>query len=82
MFTIKSVSEEGTYYLVKDWEKQKTFWKYGSEIKLSDMYKTAAAAKGSLRKLLKVMDEYTTDTFAIIETDTSNKIIAEIPYEI
>lgn len=82
MFTIKSVSDEGTYYLVKDWEKQKRFWKLGSEIKAKDMYKTKGAAKGALTKLLKVMDVYKTDKFSIIGTNLENKIVYEEKLEI
>ena len=77
MFTIKSVSDDGTYYLVKDWQKQKTFWKLGSEIKTNDMYKSKSAAKGALTKLLKVMDEYRNDKFSLIRTSPENKIVYE-----
>ena len=78
MFTIKSVSDEGTYYLVNHWNKAGTFWKSASQIRRSDMFKTAGQAKASLTKLLKVMDDYATDTFSIIETDDTDKIISEI----
>jgi len=44
------------------------------------MFKTASAAKGSLTKLLKVMDDYLTDKFYLVETDENNKIISEVPY--
>lgn len=81
MFTIKSVSEEGTYYLNKDWKKNKSFWKHGSEIKKEQMFKTASAAKCSLTKLLKVMDDYLSDKFTLIEIDNNGKIIMEIPYK-
>ncbi len=77
MFTIKSVSKEGTYYLVNHWNKAKTFWKLGSEIKTCDMFKTAGQAKASLTKLLKVMDDYATDSFSLIETDADGYIISE-----
>lgn len=80
MFTIKSISDDGVYVLNKDWEKNKSFWKYPSEIRTDQMFKTASAAKGSLTKLLKVMDEYLSDKFFLVETDENGKIIAEIPY--
>lgn len=80
MFTIKSISEDGTYYLNKDWERNKSFWKLCSEIKPKQMFKTASAAKCSLTKLLKIMDDYLTDKFFLIETDENNKIISEMPY--
>ena len=80
MFTIKSVSDEGTYFLNKNWKKSKSFWKFGSEITRADMYKTAASAKASLSKLLKVMDEYLTDRFFLVETDADDRIISEQPF--
>ncbi|MCR5238103.1 MAG: hypothetical protein K6E34_12980 [Lachnospiraceae bacterium] len=80
MFTIKSISDEGTFYLNKNWEKNKSFWKYSSELKIEDMYKTASAAKSSLTKLLKVMGEYLADSFFLIETDENNRIVSETSY--
>lgn len=44
------------------------------------MFKTASAAKCSLTKLLKVMDEYLADKFFLVETDQNNKIVSEIAY--
>lgn len=82
MFTIKSISDEGTYYLVNGWEKSKAFWKHGSEIKRKEMFKREQDAKASLTKLLKVMDDYLTDTFYIIEMDDDDLIISEKLYEV
>ena len=82
MFTIKSISDEGTYYLVNGWEKAKTFWKYGNEIKKTEMFKREQDAKASLTKLLRVMDDYLTDTFYIVETDDNDLIISEKLYEV
>ena len=79
MFTIKSVSDEGVYYLNKDWRKNKSFWKHGSEINRSMMFKTAGAAKCSLTKLRKVMEDYPEDKFSLIETDETDRIISETP---
>ena len=81
MFTVKSVSDEGEFYLVKNWRKAKAIWKH-REIQPEYMYKTESAAKGSLSKLLKVMDEYKTDKFFIVETDENNRIISEKAYQI
>lgn len=67
MFTIKSTSSEGVYYLVNHWEKHKTFWIDPEKIKESMLFKRAADAKRSLTKLLKVMDDYKTDTFELVE---------------
>ena len=80
MFTIKSISQEGTYYLVNHWNKKKAFWKLASEITVDEMFKTAATAKMSLTKLLKIMEEYHKDQFFIVETNSDNKIISETRY--
>lgn len=64
-YTIKSESCEGVYYLVKNWEKHKTFWKRKEELRADMLYKTPQAAKASLTKLLKVMDEYRDDKFTL-----------------
>jgi hypothetical protein len=68
MYTVKSESEEGTYYLINHWNKHKTFFK--RKITLYDMlFKTESDAKRSLTKLLNgtMGDEYRNDKFTIIE---------------
>lgn len=65
-YTIKSESEEGTYYLVKDWNKHKTFWKEKEKMKPDMLYKTERAAKASLTKLLKIMEDYRNDKFTVV----------------
>ena len=64
MFTIRSISLDGEYYLVNGWQRQKLFWtkKLGEAL-----FKTEASAKGSLTKLLKAMPDYLPDEFSIIE---------------
>ncbi len=79
MFTVRSVSEEGTYYLVNHWQKNKAFWKLPSEIRHEEMFKRAGDAKGSLTKLLKVMDDYKDDIFHLIETNDEDKIVNITP---
>lgn len=66
-FTIKSTSDEGIYYLVNHWEKHKTFWVKPDDVKQSMLFKTSRDAKGNLTKLLKVMDDYATDRFDLVE---------------
>ena len=73
-YTIKSVSDEGIYYLVNGWNKYKTFWISQAEFNRNHNYyinnyffKTKASAKSSLTKLLKVMPDYKTDVFSMIE---------------
>lgn len=67
MFTIKSTSDEGVCYLVNGWNKHKTFWIEPEKIKLDMLFKRAADAKRSLTKLLKIMPDYATDQFELIE---------------
>ena len=66
-YTIKSTSAEGVYYLVNHWEKHKTYWIEPERIKTEMFFNTARSAKCSLTKLLKVMTEYATDHFELIE---------------
>ena len=72
-YTIKSTSDEGVYFLVNGWEKHNTFWISESEVQ-KDIEKAKAKffnaprfAKASLTRLLKIMDDYKTDTFELVE---------------
>jgi len=67
MYTIKSISAEGEYYLVNHWQKHKRFWVKKSELKKSMLFSREQDAKASLTKLLNVMDEYANDEFKIVE---------------
>ena len=66
-FSIKSVSDEGTYFLVKNWEQNKTFWKELKNVKRNDLYSGAGLATRSFRQLLKVMWEYKDDDLEIVK---------------
>ena len=68
-FTIKSISDEGVYYLVNGWNKYRAFWKTEDELKPEMLFQSASDAKRSLTKLLKVMPEYATDKFEIVQID-------------
>lgn len=72
-YTIKSVSDEGVYYLVNGWNKCKTFW-FSEESVLKDeenakrfFFNKPSQAKASLTKLLKVMEDYRNDIFEVVE---------------
>ena len=67
MFTIKSTSSEGTYYLVNGWEKNKTFWVEPKKVKPTMLFSAPKFAKASLTKLLKIMPDYAADKFELIE---------------
>lgn len=69
MFTIKSESEEGTYFLCNHWNKNKAFWIEKSKLKPDMLFKTEGLAKRSLTRLLKIMPEYSTDKFTTVEID-------------
>ena len=72
-YTIKSTSPEGVYYLVNGWYKCKTFW--FSEKSVMENIENAkrfffnkpSQAKASLTKLLKIMPEYASDQFEVVE---------------
>ena len=71
-YTIKSVSDEGVYYLVNGWEKCKTFW-FNERSVLQDtenakrfFFNKPGHAKASLTKLLKIMPDYISDEFTLV----------------
>jgi hypothetical protein len=78
-YTIKSISNDGLYYLINGWYKYFGFWFrtkdiYNNPENLNKItFKTAGSAKASLTKLLKIMPDYITDNFilcAIYENKT------------
>lgn len=71
-YTIRSISDEGTYYLVNGWNKNNALWVNEKDIHKA-VFKTEGQAKASLTKLLKVFPEYATDTFNLIKL-TGNSI--------
>lgn len=60
-YTIKSVSEEGTYYLVKNWRKNKALWVKRDKLKQEYLFTSLTRAENSLVSLLKAMPEYKED---------------------
>ncbi len=68
-FTIKSTSDEGTYFLVNHWEKHKAFWVKREKLRPGMLFKTSGYAQRSLNKLLTIMEEYRTDKFEIVEVE-------------
>jgi hypothetical protein len=73
-YVIKSVSEEGIYYLCNGWSKHKAFWVEYRKIDKA-IFKTIGQAKSSLTKLLKVMDDYRNDYFSICELHDNYDIV-------
>jgi hypothetical protein len=72
-YTIQSISDEGTYYLVNGWEKHQAFWVRKEEITKA-IFKTEGQAKASLTKLLKIMDDYKSDIFKMCYVDENNVV--------
>ena len=66
MVKVKSVSNEGTYYLVNGWRRHKAFWVKRGDTPMC-LFKDARTAKMSLTKLLKTMPDYASDSFIIEE---------------
>ena len=58
LYTIKTISKDGTHLLVNGWNKHKKFWCRPEYMMTSYYFKTLSSAKSSLTKLLKVMPEY------------------------
>lgn len=68
-YTIQSTSEEGIYFLVNGWSKHRAIWVTKDKIKPSMLFSMPQYAQASLTRLLKVMPEYSTDSFAVAEFD-------------
>lgn len=66
-YAMKSVSEEGVWYLVNGWNKHKAFWK--DVISEKTLFKTRVSCQATLTRLLKVMPEYKADKFEIVEVE-------------
>lgn len=69
VYTIRSESEDGVYFLVNGWNKSKEFWKNPMQMHVTEYFKREQDAKASLTKLLKVMPEYRTDKFTVVKVD-------------
>lgn len=77
MYTIKSISDEGIYYLVNHAKDYKTYWVEKRDLKPKMLYDRAADAKASLTKLLKIMNEYKADKFYLVKINTYGNIESE-----
>lgn len=72
MYTVKSTSSEGVYYLYKGWGCSGTtgimFDKNIPHLQ-KHLFMSKKSAKASITKLLKIMDEYKDDVFEILSVD-------------
>ena len=74
MYTVKSTSPEGIYYLVNRCNFHNKIWVRENELKKSMLFRRKQDAKARLTNLLKVLGEYKNDTFEIIELERKNEI--------
>lgn len=75
--TIRSISQDGEYYLVSGWNKHKGFWVKWEEMKPEMMFSAERYAKRSLDRLIKVMPEYKSDTFHIVEVKGDGTLVTK-----
>ena len=71
-YTIKSVSDDGTYYLVNHWSGNDKFWQKFDEVGKETLFSRESDAKRSLTRLLKVMPDYLADDFEMVEVRYSD----------
>ena len=64
-YTVKSTTDEGTFFLVKNWRKNKTFWKEEDKLKDTDLFTSHYYALRSLHRLLRIMPDYAKDDFVL-----------------
>ena len=78
-YTIKSISDEGEFYLVKDWRKNKELWVNKSRMDMHPQWWFTSSGKAlqSLKSLLKVMDDYLADDLYVID-DQGNETPVDV----
>lgn len=68
-YTVRSESKDGTYYLVKNWYKNKKLWVTFPELKKPYLFSRPQDAKASFTTLLKAMPECAEDVITIAEIE-------------
>ena len=56
-YTIKSISNDGVYFMVRDWRKNKAIWVSFDMLKPEYLYKSSNTSIKALEKLLNAMEE-------------------------
>ena len=83
VYVVKSISNEGEYWLTRNWKTSKTF--FTKDLTEKNYFKNEGLAKIKLLKLMDAMgEEYLDDTFIVMEYDTERDrfdIIQEIWFE-
>ena len=78
MYTIKSVSEEGVYFLVRGWYQHRKIWAKQTELNSDMLFKKPGFARRARNSLLKVMPEYKTDIFYLVFVDPEEKSVEDL----
>lgn len=79
--TIKSISRDGTYYLVKDWRKEKSMWVEAQHMQGRFMYTTSGRAIAGITSLLAQMPDYAKDKLSVCMI-VNNEIVAETKLQV
>ena len=68
-YTVKSISSDGVYFMVRDWRKNKAIWVSYDKLKPEYLYKSANTCIKALEKLLNAMSEYAEDKLSVVYID-------------
>lgn len=79
-YTIKTISSEGTYFLVNGFEKHQKIWVEEKDLKEEYLFTSTYLARKSLKKLLEFFDEWEDDEFSLVYFHKGN-IIFDGSYE-
>ena len=74
MYTIKSVSADGTYYLVNGWYTYKKWWTRTYD-GMANGFKTPGLAMRSLNKLINYEPDFLKDTFTLMKWGEHGELI-------
>lgn len=72
--TVRSVSQDGVYYLVNGWKKHRAFWVRRENLRPEIGFKNSGYAIRSLRKLLIAMPEYRSDRFDMVTIENGQEV--------
>lgn len=74
MYTIKSTSNDGIWYLINGWWRHKAYWQQYDNCSPDTTFKRISDAKRGLTNLLKyMMAEYDNDDFTLVEFTWNDK---------
>ena len=77
MYTIKSVSADGTYYLVNGWNKWNAWWTPSCMVG-RNLFKSIGLAKRSLKRLQEYEPDFLNDEITILKYDEESKTLIPV----